>query len=190
MEEVACDAAQCYRDAGWRLESCDGANDVFAEQFADMVDAQTRNEIFKILAGRKHCSAVTGSGRLADEVAKPTAPRAAAPPVVLGHTRAQLEHPHGVLEDPEHVSPDDPVLDERVHRLDVRLVADVAAAPFVGADADLADARIVADVGLQRLQLHHARAPAGVRRRQEVVESLQVVVEVAPLLRRVIGVAR
>ena len=55
MEEVVCDSAQRRRSAVWRLESCDRAYDIFAEQFADMVDAQTRNERFKVLAGREHC---------------------------------------------------------------------------------------------------------------------------------------
>ena len=97
-------------------------------------------------------------GAVAGEVAGPEeAAAAAAPPLRIGR-HAQP----GVLQDALHPIVIDAVLTEGENSADVRLVADVSNAVLIGSDADVVNAVIGADVVLERLELHHRRAPPSV----------------------------
>ena len=59
------------------------------------------------------------------------------------------------------------------------LVADIATTLLIRTNPNVTDARIVADVGFERFQLHDPGTPSRVGGGQIVVESLQMMIEVA-----------
>ena len=95
------------------------------------------------------------------------------PSIVFGNA-------NGVFKDRHHVSLDYSVLYERILRLDVRLVADVAPTLFVRAYPDIADARIITNELLKGFKLHDSSTPPCMGCRKEVVETLEVVIKVSP----------
>ena len=94
------------------------------------------------------------------------------PPAVVG----RQPEPR-LLEEAEDVSFGDAIFLEREHGLDVWLRGDVPVAVLIGADPNVADHRIFADVLLERLQLELPGAPPHLRGRQVVAVDLEPMVK-------------